>query len=241
MGIVYGPNVGLMAGAADGDLYGDAMRAFQRGVDSFLMPTVDGYLINTPPASPVEGSFYIIGAAPSGDWAGHAGEMARWSSHVSAWEFFTPKNGWMVQANSARESYRYTDGDWEIFYKEGTFTPSLGFSSGSVTYSEQLGRYTRIGRHVHAVVRLVISGVSSPSGALSITGLPEKSKEDGIWPPSTLSVGSIAGVSSVWASVVPGVAYAYLYGHAPSSAYAILYAASLQTGSEISASISYEV
>ncbi len=241
MSIVYGPNVGLMAGAADGDLYGDAMRAFQRGVDSFLMPTVDGYLINTPPASPVEGSFYVIGAAPSGDWSGHAGEMARWSSHVSDWDFYTPKNGWMVQSNSARETYRYTDSDWEIFYKEGTFTPSLSFSSGSVTYSERLGRYTRIGRYVHAVVRLIISGVSSPSGNLAITGLPANSKSDGIFTPSTLSVGSIAGVSSVWASVVPGESYANLYGHTPSSVFSLLPAASLQQGSEISASISYEV
>ncbi len=115
MSIVYGPNVGLMAGAADGDLYGDAMRAFQRGVDSFLMPNAKGYLTNTPPGSPADGDLYIIGAAPTGAWAGQGGKVTRWSSVANAWEFYAPKNGWMIQANSARDTYRYTGGAWEIF------------------------------------------------------------------------------------------------------------------------------
>lgn len=124
MSIVYGPNVGLMAGAADGDLYGDAMRAFQRGVDGLVMPNAKGYLTNTPPGTPSDGDLYIIGAAPTGAWAGQGGKVTRWSSLTAAWEFYTPKNGWMIQSNSARETYRYTGGAWEIYYQEGTWTPT---------------------------------------------------------------------------------------------------------------------
>ena len=175
MSIVYGPNVGLMAGAADGDLYGDAMRAFQRGVDSFLMPTVDGYLINTPPASPVEGSFYIIGAAPSGDWAGHAGEMARWSSHVSDWDFYTPKNGWMAQSKNARESYRYTGGAWEIYYQEGTWTPEPS-NLGGTGIDFPVASFTRSGRIVHFIIKITGTGLTSTASvtSLSLSHTPAK-------------------------------------------------------------------
>ena len=175
MSIVYGPNVGLMAGAADGDLYGDAMRAFQRGVDSFLMPTVDGYRINTPPASPVEGSFYIIGAAPSGDWAGHAREMARWSSHISDWDFYTPKNGWMAQSKKARETYRYTGGAWEIFYQEGTWTPTISGSitPGSNTYGYNNGVFVKNGSSVSCPFSIYMTNKDPLiAGNLSIAGLP---------------------------------------------------------------------
>ena len=57
-------------------------------------------------------------------------------------------------------------------YEEGTFTPTLSFPGGSVTYSGREGAYTKIGNMVFVGIRLSLSGVSSPSGAVGITGLP---------------------------------------------------------------------
>jgi hypothetical protein len=57
-------------------------------------------------------------------------------------------------------------------YEEGTFTPSFYFSSGSVTYSTQEAAYTKIGRLVHCTMAFVLSGVSSPTGSVGISGLP---------------------------------------------------------------------
>jgi hypothetical protein len=57
-------------------------------------------------------------------------------------------------------------------YEEGTFTPVLTFSSGSVGYGNQLGTYTKVGRKVTIQMSFGLSSVSSPSGTLSITGLP---------------------------------------------------------------------
>jgi hypothetical protein len=58
-------------------------------------------------------------------------------------------------------------------YEEGTFTPSFTFStSGSVTYGQRTAHYTKIGRMVNCTIALVLSGVSSPSGTMTITGLP---------------------------------------------------------------------
>jgi hypothetical protein len=57
-------------------------------------------------------------------------------------------------------------------YEEGTFTPSFTFSSGSVTYSTQTGAYTKIGRLVNCTIAFGLSGTSSPSGSVGISGLP---------------------------------------------------------------------
>jgi hypothetical protein len=58
-------------------------------------------------------------------------------------------------------------------YEEGTFTPSFTFStSGSVTYSTRTATYTKIGRMVNCTIAIALSGVSSPSGTMTLTGLP---------------------------------------------------------------------
>jgi hypothetical protein len=54
-------------------------------------------------------------------------------------------------------------------YEEGTWTPALNMTSGSVSYASQLGQYTKIGNQVTLIGWIYLSGVSSPSGALNIT------------------------------------------------------------------------
>jgi hypothetical protein len=57
-------------------------------------------------------------------------------------------------------------------YEEGTWTPAWSFGSGSVSYSNQVGRYTKIGRTVTITLYINTSSISSPSGNAVITGLP---------------------------------------------------------------------
>jgi hypothetical protein len=57
-------------------------------------------------------------------------------------------------------------------YEEGNFTPAFTFASGSVTYSEQSAFYVKVGRFVQCNIALYISGLSSPSGGVQITGMP---------------------------------------------------------------------
>jgi hypothetical protein len=61
-------------------------------------------------------------------------------------------------------------------YEEGTFTPTI--TSGTVTYTTQRGRYTKIGRvvHIHAFVQ--IASISGSSGTAIISGLPFTAKND---------------------------------------------------------------
>ena len=59
-------------------------------------------------------------------------------------------------------------------YEEGTWTPSFATGSGSITVnaSDSRAYYTKVGRAVHWMTRMVVSAISSPSGTLHINGLP---------------------------------------------------------------------
>ncbi len=49
--------------------------------------------LTTPPASPVDGDRYLIPVAATGVWAGKTNQIA--VRVVSAWEYYTPKVGWL--------------------------------------------------------------------------------------------------------------------------------------------------
>lgn len=67
--------------------------------------TVDGVL-NDPPAAPAARSTYVIGAAPTGAWAGFAGRLAQW---VGVWALATVPDGHVVSDRSkgANDPLRY--------------------------------------------------------------------------------------------------------------------------------------
>lgn len=173
--ISYGANLGLMVNAATGEVHDVALRGFLRGVDGLVQPNVKGYLTNTPPGGPTDGDVYIIGAAPTGAWAGNAGKVTRWYANDGTWDFYTPKNGWMLQSNSSREMYRYTGGSWEIYYQEGTWTALLAgdVTPGSNTYDRTGGNYTKIGNlsRVSAWIQMTAKDVAM-AGDVRIIGLP---------------------------------------------------------------------
>lgn len=50
--------------------------------------------LTAPPASPVTGARYIVGASPSGAWSGKAGQVAAWDG--AAWRFHQPEPGWLA-------------------------------------------------------------------------------------------------------------------------------------------------
>lgn len=136
---------------------------------------VKGYLTNTPPDTPTDGDTYIIGGAPTGAWAGKAYYVAAWSAALSTWQFYTPQNGWFFNSNFAREMYRYTNGTWEIFYQEGTWTPTIRgeTTAGTNTYGYNEGRFVRVGNLIAAPFRIYMSTKDpAMAGNLSLFGLP---------------------------------------------------------------------
>jgi len=61
--------------------------------DALLHPAVEGES-NDPPVAPDEGESWLVGTAPTGAWADHAGELA--SLQGGAWIFAVPRDGMRV-------------------------------------------------------------------------------------------------------------------------------------------------
>lgn len=83
-------------------------------------------------------------------------------------------------------------------YEEGTFTPSLRgkTTSGASTYSNQDGRYTRIGNRVFWEVRIILSSWSGMVGQLQLSGLPFNVANDTA-SRGAVTIGYFAGFTSV--------------------------------------------
>lgn len=63
-----------------------------RRLDALVQITVQSAALAAPPGSPTEGQRWILSAAPTGAWAGHAGQIAAWQD--GAWAFYIPLDGW---------------------------------------------------------------------------------------------------------------------------------------------------
>ncbi len=78
-------------------------------IDGLLHPAVEGEA-NAPPASPADGASWIVGTAPSGDWSGHAGQIAL--RQAGNWLFAAPSVGMVVFDKAAGCSARF-EGGWQ--------------------------------------------------------------------------------------------------------------------------------
>ena len=69
---------------------------------------VEGPPQAAPPASPAIGACYIVGASPSGAWAGKAQQLAAWTS--GGWRFVAPRDGLdaYVKSSGATAAFRGT-------------------------------------------------------------------------------------------------------------------------------------
>jgi hypothetical protein len=71
---------------------------------------VEAVGLDVPPTDPREGACWIVGDAPSGDWAGQAGAIAGWSG--SGWRFVGAAEGMAVWNRAAGAVARRTGGFW---------------------------------------------------------------------------------------------------------------------------------
>jgi len=62
----------------------------------------------------------------------------------------------------------------ELFddYEEGTFTPTFATGVTSPVYTEQVGRYTKTGRHVYFEISINLASGSGNSSTVTLGGLP---------------------------------------------------------------------
>jgi hypothetical protein len=76
-------------------------------IDALLHPAIEGQR-NDPPAAPAEGETWLIGTAPTGIWADHAGKLASYQS--GGWIYAAPRAGMRVLDLSSGQDIRYVDG-----------------------------------------------------------------------------------------------------------------------------------
>lgn len=78
----------LNAGQAQKEIYHNEALAL---LDLLAQAAVEDHDLDTPPSSPVPGQCWVVGASPTGAWAGQAGKMAGWTS--GGWRFIEPRAG----------------------------------------------------------------------------------------------------------------------------------------------------
>ena len=81
-------------------------------LDLLAAPAVVAAGVTTPPASPLAGQCWVVGAAPTGAWIGHAGALAGWTA--GGWRFAGPREGLTVWSEADGVRATYTGGQWRV-------------------------------------------------------------------------------------------------------------------------------
>ena len=79
-------------------------------IDALLHGAIEG-VANAPPASPVDGTSWLVGATPGGDWAGQAGAIA--SRQAGNWLFTVPRDGIRLLNRATGQDIRFAGG-WRM-------------------------------------------------------------------------------------------------------------------------------
>lgn len=80
-------------------------------IDIVVAASVEGVATNTPPNAPTPGQTYLVGASPTGVWAGRPTTIAGYD--VSGWRFVAPVEGWSVWLRSLGLTATFVNGTWE--------------------------------------------------------------------------------------------------------------------------------
>jgi hypothetical protein len=72
-----------------------------------LLHTQIAGVANDPPSDTADGDCWLVDTAPSGDWAGHSGELA--VRQAGAWLFVRPRAGMRVFDSSTGHDIRFVD------------------------------------------------------------------------------------------------------------------------------------
>lgn len=82
-----------------------------------------------PPSQPGLGERHIVGAGASGDWAGHAREIALWDGMI--WLFVPASPGWRADVVPTGQSLRFDGTDWQPALPVLQNLPALGIGAAA--------------------------------------------------------------------------------------------------------------
>ena len=81
-------------------------------LDVLVNPKVESNALAAPPASPGDGTCWIVGAGATGVWAGKDNQVAAWQD--GAWNFYPPKTGLIAYAANLATSLVWTGSAWAV-------------------------------------------------------------------------------------------------------------------------------
>lgn len=98
-------------------------------LDLLVQMSVQSFEATSPPALPVAGETHVLGAAPTGDWAGQAGMVASWNG--TAWLFFAAQEGWRAWNPVDEELRVLHNGSWQRLTAETQNLDGIGINATS--------------------------------------------------------------------------------------------------------------
>lgn len=81
-------------------------------LDLLVQLTVQTFEAVSPPAAPIEGEIYGVGAGATGDWAGADGQLAGYVN--GGWTFLTPLEGWRATDVATGIGHVWSGGSWSV-------------------------------------------------------------------------------------------------------------------------------
>lgn len=79
-------------------------------IDTLLQPVVEAVALDEPPAAPATGQCWVVGATPSGAWAGQAHAIAAWTD--GGWRFVAPELATTVWSRADTVPARFDGSVW---------------------------------------------------------------------------------------------------------------------------------
>ncbi|MFM6853487.1 MAG: DUF2793 domain-containing protein [Sphingopyxis sp.] len=79
-------------------------------LDAAVAPAAQAAGQNTPPATPTTGQAWLVGAVPTGLWAGHAQHLAIWTA--GGWRFVDMPAGAMVAVGGGAQRWVRVASGW---------------------------------------------------------------------------------------------------------------------------------
>lgn len=127
MALTTGPNMGLLVNGEKGEAHYEALMRFFRGLDTLVQPRVSSMVGALPTTGLTDGLTVVY----TGNDA-NKNRIARYSSVLAGWEYFTPRSGWeiavvdQIDENGQFKKYQYTGSDWVEKLTAGGLTLAAG-------------------------------------------------------------------------------------------------------------------
>ncbi|NYZ69495.1 DUF2793 domain-containing protein [Endozoicomonas sp. SM1973] len=83
-----------------------------KAIGALLVISVLSATTTEPPASPTPGDRYLVPVGATGVWQENINKVVRWDG--SAWEVYTPHNGWEVTAQDTMQRWHYNSENWDL-------------------------------------------------------------------------------------------------------------------------------